>query len=51
MKQWLDDFVHELYFEKEYRNYHQRGGGIIFIKWLVGLPLLLLWFIRKYRKK
>lgn len=38
----FDDYIHSIYFEKEYRDYYMRGGNL---RYSVNLPLLFLWGI------
>ncbi len=41
----LDDYIHSIYFAKDYRNYYERGGNIFYI---LNIPLLLLWWIIRH---
>lgn len=38
--QKFDGYIHSIYFEKDYRNYYERGGNT---RYFVNLPILMFW--------
>lgn|GEM_PF-6214190 len=44
---WLNDLVFEIYYEKDYRNYYERGGNFRFLKMIMFLPLFLVYHFWK----